>query len=59
MKIIQRHTYHSYLHIQEFPDEQIDITNKDMMCRIIAGMSKVENGREAVMSDVVAGWILL
>lgn len=41
------------------PDEQINITNKDMMCCIIASMSKVENGREAVMCDITAGWNLL
>lgn len=30
-----------------------------MMIRIVAGMSKVENGVEAVISDVIAGWELL
>lgn len=40
-------------------DDMIDINNQDMMTRIIAGMSKVENGREAVMSDVMTGWNLL
>lgn len=29
------------------------------MIRIVGGMSKVENGREADMSDVIAGWNLL
>ena len=29
------------------------------MIRIVAGMSKVENGVEADMSDVITGWSLL
>lgn len=33
--------------------------DREQMIRIVAGMSKVENGREAVMSDVIAGWELL
>jgi hypothetical protein len=33
--------------------------DREQMIRIVAGMSKVENGREAVMSDIVAGWNLL
>lgn len=40
-------------------DDPVDITSKEQMIRIVAGMSKVENGREAVMSDVIAGWNLL
>lgn len=33
--------------------------DREQMIRIVAGMSKVENGRDAVMSDVIAGWGLL
>ncbi|MEY8486478.1 structural protein P5 [uncultured Parabacteroides sp.] len=33
--------------------------NREQMIRIVAGMSRVENGREADMSDVIAGWNLL
>ena len=33
--------------------------NREMMIRIVAAMSYVENGREAVMSDVIRGWELL
>ena len=33
--------------------------NREMMVRIVAAMSFVENGREAVMSDVIRGWELL
>lgn len=33
--------------------------NREMMVRIVAAMSYVENGREAVMSDVIRGWELL
>lgn len=40
-------------------DDPIDIGSKEQMIRIVAGMSKVENGREAVMSDVITGWNLL
>lgn len=41
------------------PDDIIDSKNQEQMISIAAGMSKVENGREAVMSDVVEGWSLL
>lgn len=40
-------------------DDIIDINNKELMIRIVAGMSRVENGREADMSDVIVGWSLL
>lgn len=40
-------------------DDPLTITDREQMIRIVAGMSKVENGREAVMSDVIAGWELL
>lgn len=40
-------------------DDPIDINDREQMIRIVAGMSKVENGREADMSDVIAGWNLL
>lgn len=40
-------------------DDPVDITSKEQMIRIVAGMSKVENGKEAVMSDVITGWNLL
>lgn len=40
-------------------DDPIDINNREMMIRIVVGMSKVENGVEAVISDVIAGWELL
>ena len=40
------------------PDDQISF-DREQMIRIVAGMSKVENGRDAVMSDVIAGWGLL
>lgn len=33
--------------------------NREMMVRIVAAMSYVENGREAEMADVVRGWELL
>lgn len=40
------------------PDDLISFDREQIM-RIVAGMSRVENGREAVMSDVIAGWGLL
>ena len=40
-------------------DDPIDINDREQMIRIGAGMSKVENGREGDMSDVIAGWNLL
>lgn len=40
-------------------DDPIDINSKEQMIRVVAGMSKVENGREPVMSDIIAGWNLL
>lgn len=41
------------------PDDIVDINNREQMIRIVSGMSKAENGREADMSDVIAGWNLL
>lgn len=40
------------------PDALISF-DREQMIRIVAGMSKVENGREANMYDVIAGWDLL
>lgn len=40
-------------------DDRININDREQMIRIVAGMSKVENGIEADMSDVIAGWNLL
>lgn len=40
------------------PDDLISF-DREQMIQIVAGMSRVENGREAVMSDVIAGWNLL
>lgn len=40
------------------PDDPISF-DREQMIRIVAGMSKVENGREADMPDVIAGWNLL
>lgn len=41
------------------PDEPVSADNREMMVRIVAAMSFVENGVEADMSDVIAGWELL
>ena len=40
-------------------DDPIYVNDREQMIRIVAGMSKGENGREADMSDVIAGWNLL
>lgn len=40
------------------PDDLISF-DREQMIQIVAGMNRVENGREAVMSDVIAGWNLL
>jgi hypothetical protein len=39
-------------------DCRVTATNRDVMVPIVAAMSRVENGRAAVMSDVEAGWEL-
>ena len=40
------------------PDDPLSF-DREQMIRIVAGMSRVENGREAEMSDVISGWNLL
>ncbi len=40
-------------------DAPIDVNNREQMTRIVAAMSKMENGRDADMADVITGWILL
>lgn len=40
-------------------DDPVYADNREMMIRIVAAMSFVENGLEAVMSDVIRGWELL
>ncbi len=36
----------------------IDTTNKEVMCDIVAGISRQENGVEPDMSEIEAGWRL-
>ena len=40
-------------------DDPININDREQMILIVGGLRKVENGREADMSDVIAGWYLL
>lgn len=40
-------------------DDPININDREQMIRIVAGISKVENGREADMPDIITGWTLL
>lgn len=39
-------------------DEPLDTHDRTSMLAVVAAMSRMENGREAVMSDVEAGWTL-
>ena len=41
------------------PDDPVNIHDRETMIRIVAGMSRVENGVDADMSDVINGWNLL
>ena len=38
--------------------EPLDTHDRTSMLAVVAAMSRMENGREAVMSDVEAGWTL-
>ena len=40
-------------------DDPINVNDPEQMIRIVAAMSRIENGIEADMSDVIAGWNLL
>ena len=40
-------------------DDPINVNDREQMIRIVAGMSRGENGREAEMSDIIAGWEML
>ena len=42
-----------------FSDVEIDTNNKDLMCRIVVAISRVENGVPADMSEVEQGYDLL
>lgn len=39
-------------------DEPLDTQSGEMMIPVVAAMSRVENGRPAILSDVEAGWTL-
>lgn len=39
-------------------DEPLDTHDRATMLAVVAAMSRMENGREVVMSDVEAGWTL-
>lgn len=41
------------------PDAEVNTNDKALMCRIVAAMSRIENGRDADMADVETGWSLL
>lgn len=41
------------------PDMEIRTVDKEILIRMVAAMSYVENGREADMNEVIDGWILI
>lgn len=41
------------------PDGPVDTGNRELMIRIVAGISRVENGRNADMVDIIDGWNML
>lgn len=41
------------------PTSKVRITNKTLMCAVVAAMSEFENGTPANMDDVYKGWDLL
>lgn len=44
----------------QIPDSYVpDIDDRTVMCNLVAAISKVENGVDAVMTDVLSGWDLL
>ena len=44
----------------QVPDSYVpDIDDRTVMCNLAAAISKVENGVDAVMTDVLSGWDLL
>lgn len=38
------------------PDQDLNTDDRAVMVKVVAGMSRVENGVPAVMGDVEAGW---
>jgi len=59
----ENHTEAYILYVADFSaiaaDAEIDTSDRELMCRIVAGMSQIENGRKEVMSEVYLGWELL
>ena len=41
------------------PDQIVDVSNMTIMCRLVAAMSRQENGIPADENEVRDGWILL
>lgn len=50
-------------HVSEWsgiePDQIVDVSNMTVMCRLVAAMSRQENGIPADENEVRDGWILL
>lgn len=59
----ENHTEAYILYVADFAgisaDAEINTENRELMCQIVAGMSQIENGRKAVMTEIKAGWDLL
>lgn len=41
------------------PDQELFLSDKDMFCKIVAAISRMENGRDANMGEIKAGFDLL
>lgn len=41
------------------PGQEVDVNDKETMCKLAAAISRVENGEPARMEDIKAGWEIL
>lgn len=40
-------------------DKTLEISSREMMCAVVAAMSRMENGIKADMNDIIKGWYLI
>lgn len=40
-------------------DTTLEISSREMMCAVVAAMSRMENGVKADMNDIIKGWYLI
>lgn len=58
-RMTRKHISVRYPELSGVPENgRITATNRDVMIPIVAAMSRVENGVDACMTDVMAGWDL-